>query len=416
MDVNTALSQLQGVARAPDDPSIRRAGSRQLPPDLIKEDLVTFVYSEVDEDAVDQAVAVIVADLRFEHLAKLKDAVWDFFIRSWAEPAIRVADFVSWHARDVRTEICYIPIEYLEVTSVLTVGRVRLLPPAHDEVPEEKSGWLISSPALGAVAGVETTGTDYRKMADRARASANHELKLLRLAIGRTDRFDDSQLRFVLGPGYAFTERHVGWARRADVAYPLTLNPATLAELVASDLWSIPEHPATDVDKKAVTAAGWIEQAIVTANRLNGLLFLFFALEALLGDHAQGLKADMIAFRQALLAHIVRGQFPHPNSTWHLYANVRSYAVHGRDAPEVTEKQFDRFASDVRECLTDYLALTRQHGFQRRTKLFRYLNGHAGRDELINWIRAHGGSDWNVYFATLDPPPGSGNEVSPATS
>jgi len=83
-------------------------------------------------------------------------------------------------------------------------------------------------------------------------------------------------------------------------------------------------NPATDVEKKADLALRWMERAWLAGEPLVGLLFLFFALEALLGDKSEGLKAHLLAFRQMMLSHILTGGFSHPNETWFLYEKVRS--------------------------------------------------------------------------------------------
>lgn len=78
----------------------------------------------------------------------------------------------------------------------------------------------------------------------------------------------------------------------------------------------------------------WIEQAFVVGDKqLLELLFCFFALEALLGDKSDGLKAHALAFRRALLGSVVRGHFAHPNRLALLYDKVRPAAVHGSEPP-----------------------------------------------------------------------------------
>src|SRR5260221_6132698 len=85
------------------------------------------------------------------------------------------------------------------------------------------------------------------------------------------------------------------------------------------------------------------------------LLYLFFALEALLGDKAEGLKAPVLAYRQAMLGESAGHGFTHPNVTFVLYEDVRSAAVHGGEVPEVTDEVVKNFAADVRLALNEYL-------------------------------------------------------------
>jgi len=50
----------------------------------------------------------------------------------------------------------------------------------------------------------------------------------------------------------------------------------------------------------------WIDRSLVTPDQLVAMLFLFFALEAILGDKAEGLKSLGLAFRRSMLGHLAR--------------------------------------------------------------------------------------------------------------
>jgi hypothetical protein len=60
---------------------------------------------------------------------------------------------------------------------------------------------------------------------------------------------------------------------------------------------AMPLEPSTDIDRKAGMALRWMEAASLSGDPLTALLFLFFALEALLGDKSEGLKAHGLARR-----------------------------------------------------------------------------------------------------------------------
>jgi hypothetical protein len=110
---------------------------------------------------------------------------------------------------------------------------------------------------------------------------------------------------------------------------------------------------------------GWMERACLTGDRLVAMLYRFFALEALLGDKSEGLKAHGLAFREMMLSHVIEGGFRHPNATFLYYDQIRSVAVHGGQAPEVTAKVADDFEW-VRDALAKYLALAREQGFLQK--------------------------------------------------
>jgi len=87
-------------------------------------------------------------------------------------------------------------------------------------------------------------------------------------------------------------------------------------------------------------------------------LYLFFALEAILGDRSEGLKAPALAIRRALLGWLVTSGFSHPSRTFLLYDDLRSAAaVHGEAPPSLPERLSDMFASDVRRALNEVPAV-----------------------------------------------------------
>jgi hypothetical protein len=255
-----------------------------------------------------------------------------------------------------------------------------------------------------SVVAVDIAGTHLGRMAKRARATAEHLLVQLRLALTSLNRLSNRQLRFRLGVSFAFDERLTGFEQRDDVAYPLTLPKATLEQIASHPVWSIPEHPRVDLDKRAKIAMSWIDRSLAVSDPLTEMLFLFFALESLVGDKGEGLKADKIAFRLSLLSQIARGSFPHPNKAWVLYDQVRSAAVHGEPSPEITDRDVSGLAIDVRACLTDTLTLARVHGFGTRSKLMAYLEAHPDRELLVQWIRENAGAAWEAYLAPLAQP------------
>jgi hypothetical protein len=142
----------------------------------------------------------------------------------------------------------------------------------------------------------------------------------------------------------------------------------------------------------------WMERARFTADPLIALLFLFFALEALLGDKSEGLKAHGLAFRQTMLSHVATGGFTDPNETLYLYDEVRSGAVHGEDAPPVDEDTADGLAWTVRLALSQYLKVARENGLKKRAQLRRFLDDHPDRPKVQAWLRANAGPWWAEYF------------------
>lgn len=134
------------------------------------------------------------------------------------------------------------------------------------------------------------------------------------------------------------------------------------------------------------------------------LLYLFFALESLLGDTGESQKAGLIALRRAMLSHAMGRGFTHPSRAYGLYEKVRSAAVHGSEPrPDVSEADVRLFAGDVREALDEYLRYGQEQGLTRQSQLVAALDSHPDRPRLIEWIRGYGGDMWDKYLAKIAP-------------
>jgi hypothetical protein len=112
-----ALGDLQGLVRRPPDGRERVLMTRRLPDDLATDE-DKFIGVLADEvKAAEKATAVLVDDLRFEHLDHADDAVWRFAAECWADRLTdHVPAFVARHAAEVMPTICYLPVEFLTVS------------------------------------------------------------------------------------------------------------------------------------------------------------------------------------------------------------------------------------------------------------------------------------------------------------
>jgi hypothetical protein len=147
----------------------------------------------------------------------------------------------------------------------------------------------------------------------------------------------------------------------------------------------------------------WMERAWLATEPLIRLLYLFFALEALLGDTAESLKAGLVGLRRAMLSAAVGRGFVHPSWIYWLYEKMRLAAVHSSEPPAVSHDDVDRFAWDVREALDDHLRYGKDHGFTRQSQLVEALDHHPDRPQLIAWLRINGGDMWTKYLDKIDP-------------
>lgn len=372
-----------------------------LPADLASDEAKTVYFFRDEVEAADEATAALLGDLRFEHLGHAEDKVRRFMAECWADRSTdHVPLFVASHSAEVRKATCFIPVEFLSVTSVREFPGVRLLPVDDPQIPRPTPGFSLEKPA-GCVAAVEVEGSSFTRMADRARDRVRFLLRAVRIA--ESGRVHGFQLRFRVGIGYAFDDRLQGWNRRSDDAYELTLTEQGVKELFGHPALSVPMSGRSDIEEKAALAMDWMERACLTGDNLVAMLYRFFALEALLGDKSEGLKAHGLAFREMMLSHIVEGGFRHPNATFFYYDQIRSVAVHGGQAPDVPRKVADQFEWAVRDALCNYLALARQQGYFRRGKLLKFLDQHSDKPKLLTWIRDYGGPDWNKFLESEMP-------------
>lgn len=329
-----ALRTLQQlVRRPPPDDKTQVVMTKRLPSQLATDETPGLALLGDEVAAMATTQAALLDDLRFEHMRNVEDAVWEFVAECWLDRRNNhVPMFIAQHEIKPFDDVCYVPVEFLTVPSETEVFGIRLLPVDDERIPTVAGDWFGREKPIGSFAAVDVQGTDYRRMAERARRVASHALRVLRIALREHRSIANPQLRFRLGRAHAFAGRFTGWQEREDVAYDLTFAGDLPAVAGSQPVSTMPAEPSTDVGRKADLALRWLERAWFANEPLIGFLYLFFALEALLGDKREGLKAHGLAFRQAMLGHLVTGMFSHPNETWFLYDQVRSGAVHGEDA------------------------------------------------------------------------------------
>jgi hypothetical protein len=376
-----------------------------VPEDIATKDFQLLVLNPGEEQAYQEAQASVAGDLRFEYLDQraAEKALWRFVCRCVADRATdHVGPWVKEHAREILDRVCYLPVEHLQVESEVEIAGLRLLPGASEELPRKERGFVLDPPVRSVIA-VRVSGTNYARMAERARVVAEHGLRVLRVALRASRGVHDDQLRFGLSEAYAFDDQASGWGRRPGAPIALGI-AAGDADLVGSQLVAaLPPVPRNKLDRKADLAVRWIERAMLATEPLVQLLYLFFALESILGDTGEGQKAGLVALRRAMLGHVTGGSFTHPSRTYQLYEEVRSASVHGSEAPEVGEADVRLFASDVRAAVDEYLRYGKEQGFTRQSQLVRALDSHPERPQLIEWIRAYGGDMWDKYLDRIAP-------------
>ncbi|MGA3221353.1 MAG: hypothetical protein ABSE77_20165, partial [Acidimicrobiales bacterium] len=252
------------------------------------------------------------------------------------------------------------------------------------------------------VIAVAVKGTKRGLMAVRARATAEHALRVLRVALKLAyPSIVDGQVRFRLAETWAFSEGSSGFAAGPDRAYGFDLGDK-LPAMDTQAVLGLREEPRDTVERQAVLAVHWINRGLFASEPVVSLLFHFFALEAVLGDRSEGQKAAVIARRRAMLAAAMDAGFLHPHANYFLYEKVRSAAVHGELADEVTGDTVQTFCADVRTALQQFLGYAEKERFTKKSDLVRALDDHPKNGELLEWLRNNGGPLWDKYFEKLN--------------
>lgn len=398
-----ALKRLQGLVRRPRPAAdVDTAHSGRVPNDLATEE-VRWIYLLPDEKAAWlDAEDALLADERFEHLVRSVDrAVWRFICKCHVDRSTNhVPAFLEEYAREPQEHTLYIPVESLKVEEPLAVANLSLLPLSDPVVESGKLGVPIDPP-IAAVAAVPVTGTDAGRMIARGRGQAARGLRVLRVGLREHREINDRQLRFRLSHTHSFGEGAGGFQIHPDQAWelPLTAHDAALAE--SQPLAQLAQSAKTRLERRAELALEWIERAFLATDRTVELLYLFFALEALLGDKDEGLKGHSLAFRRAMLSVATRGSFSDPGRVYYLYDEVRSAAVHGERAPEVGRSTHQSFRWGVRRALNEYLEFAAANGITKRAALLRALNEHEDAPRLAEWLRKYGDDSWVEYLDKL---------------
>jgi hypothetical protein len=120
-------------------------------------------------DVAEPAIAALSDDLRFERLDHPDDEVWRFVAECGADrSADHVPVFVARHAAAVTRAVCYVPVEFLTVSSQMRLSALALLPVTDPRLPPSRP-WFGLEASTGCVVAVEVDGTSYGQMAERAR-------------------------------------------------------------------------------------------------------------------------------------------------------------------------------------------------------------------------------------------------------
>jgi hypothetical protein len=399
--VERALTNLQALIRRPPSGNEEVVMSHEVPEDLRSDQFQVVGLPREESAALKEVQSLWSEDLRFEHLKdpEVERVTWRFVcLAHLRRKDDLVAKFVADHAREPMQRTCFFPVELLTVKKEVELYGVRLFPPDAVERPPTLFGH-DPGPTMGSIIAVECTGTDYGKMSTRARAVAERALRLLRATFREERWLPDFQLRFRLGPVVWFDDSiAAGWSSPPEEGSELEVDDGLLRHATSQQISTLPAEPSTDVERRAERALEWFERAQLAVDPIIELLYLFFALETILGDTSEGLKAPALAVRRAMLGLLTSGGFTHPSRTYLLYDGVRSAAVHGEAPPALGEREVSNFAWDVRRALNEFLEFARREGLTKRAQVRRALDAHERRESVVQGLLRDDPKQWTPYL------------------
>ncbi len=379
-----------------------------IPEDLATPDARTLILGRIEAEALSRAKTMLEEDLRFEHLGgQVADPLQRKMNRFASQCAVapsknHVPAFVAENEQAPEERICFLGVEFLEVKEPFELFGLRLLPTDHEEIPDSTT-WFSVDPPVGSVLAVPVKGTNLALMKDRASAMAERSLRTLRIGLREDRELNPLQFRFRLSEGYSFGGKLAGWETSPDARWEVTLDRELLTMAESQAVADLAQEPRNDLQRHAARAMSWIEDSMIEADPLKSLLFLFFALEAMLGDSSEGLKAHGLAYRRTLLSQATKESFTDPGRASFLYAEVRSAAVHGEEAQPVSDDMWGALLWDVRPALNEYLELAAREGFQTRRRMLRYLRGHPDRPRLDDRLLEFDEETWKDFLGSGRP-------------
>ena len=308
-------------------------------------------YRPIDHqvDALEELEAVLAVDPRFEHMKEreIKEAVEGLANAAFVHrDANHIPGFLAKHAEEPQSLVCSFPIEGLTVHREIELFGVTFTPAEKAEVPKHMFG--PGQGPIGAVVSTNCEGTSGAAMKERARKNVEHALRQLRAGLREHRMIPDQQLRFRLGTSYWFSGGDGGWSTRSDQIIDVGLNKELVELATSTEIARLPADGGTSIEKAARRALQWFDDALLATDPLKEMLYLFFALEAILGDKSDELKGENLALRRALLSHKLDRGFTHPGRIYGLYDKVRSEAVHGGEPHERVAARGDRLCLDGR--------------------------------------------------------------------
>jgi hypothetical protein len=277
--------------------------------------------------------------------------------------------FIAEHAHEVLDLTCSFTVEHLILDQRRELFGATFIPASDASLPT----WIGGAPSpLDSVIAVATRGTSGLRMMERGKETAEHARRLLRAGLREHRSIVDDQLRFRLGTHYWFTlngEPRAGWQRRPGEPITFQLNDRLIELAMSSPVADLRQRSPNDVERRANRALAWWERSFSATDPIIKVVFLFAALEAILGNRSEGIKSDDLAMHRAALSEALDHGFSPPDHALSLYEHVRSLAIHGEEAVAVSREEAQTFEWDIRHAINEYLRFARKSNLTKRKQV-----------------------------------------------
>jgi hypothetical protein len=383
-----ALKRLQQAARAPSRPRPYERSMFFTASHPSGTGSVVVDLNGAGAYAYDEVCGHLAEDPRFEYMDKKEReaAAQTFAARAAVEKSESHVDwFISEYAHEVLDLTCSFTLEHLIVDQRRELFGATFIPATDISIPT----LIGDAPSpVDSVIAVPTTGTSSLRMMERGRETAEHALRLLRAGLREHRSIVDDQLRFRLGTHYWFTvngEPRAGWQRRPGEPITFQLNDQLVELAKSPPIADLREHGPNDVERRASRALAWWERSFSATDPVIKIVFLFAALEAILGNHSDGIKSHDLAMHRAALSEALDEGFSLPGRSLDLYEHVRSQAIHGEEPEAVSREEAQAFEWDIRHAINEYLRFARESNLTKRKQVRRELE--TKRLEIEAWLR-----------------------------
>ena len=337
---------------------------------------IRFVNDEVTK--IHNAVEVLSEDLGFEYIKKedLKKCITELAIRCCLPPKTNpIPEFIKKHFKQPESHRVFVAIDGIRVKRPIKLRKTTLCP---FKWIEKRHKECKDFQETSCVAMLDMVGTDNAAILGRAIDLVEHELRMLRVMLGRRISTNNSQLRFRIGREYAIKNRVSGWKQYKDTISEVELDHKRLGSVIGNgyNLFKLDPQSKSSICQKALMSAHWIEQSQKSTDLKMQVLYEIFALEALFGRRGEKGIGKSLGYRCTVLSLAMEGVYMADVTLIPRYYEIRSKIAHGKSVKPSDVKDVKRLTPITRKALSQYLQLAYKHNFTRAKEVYNYIDNH----------------------------------------